>query len=998
MSTLHLSRGGTALVCLWLAASAPAWQSPLLTVGPGAARVDGVLAPGEWDGAAETPAFCDFQSGRLAEVQTRVAAVWDEDALYLGFWCDEPRMADIKAGFTERDAGLWGEDCVEVFLDPPGDGPYYHFGINALGTLADEKAQDLSWNCEATASAERVANAWTCELAIPWAALGGPPGPRDVWTANFTRNRKVAGEQLTCWSVTGGSFHNPGVFGTLVFAEQAAGVAQVEVGELLPGTSRLRARMIGGGAAVRLSATRPRRVLAEGSGPEWAFELAPDDLRAPLELALLDREGRIVALQAFATRAPLAPASGGIAEALEKLEALAASGELAQLLDAGTAAVAQLEAALNQARAEGRTLTPDEWAQLALRLRDFEAECLKPVVWTCAAGAAKPPDGPTGEVSVDIALAVNERESCALLVKAPLLTTPVQLLARMGDLAPLAPVVGLDARTLRNRITLLETVAVPLRQGGTVTDPLAPLPASGLFLLPPGETRELWVRFDSEGATPGCYFGTLTLAPLDPRAGVQAVTVPLRVRVWDLSTSNPAPVAVYVSDYGRSAVSPAHREDLLAHHVTVLNANGLPSPDAEGHVDLSRLGPYLEPVRGKGVLFLEIWFMRETGWQPRYANWVREVCDEMERLGYRYEDWILQIYDETLSDEFLECCRQVKAIEPRIRLFTDYIGTPEVVRAFAPYVDIWCPYWADLNRENGACLQAMRDTGKPIWTYDCGGTKSTPVGRYRALSWTAWRHGLDGVYGWCYPGSLWDETPLTDFNYGHVYEGYRGEPVPSRRWEAFGDGVEDLLLLRAYEAKTRAAPTAEDDALLAEARGLADQGPGADASAMTDLRGRIARRLLTLNGTPLARDFPRLSLAHWQTRISGDGQGTAVLEPGTHDDVHDLALVLRSETEKSWTFAVQPLQAAEGERVRLSVWVKGRGSLRVGICGGFRFGDDPGGHIITGHTVDLTDEWQPVTVEQVVTQTPVEAFIGFDYGNAGATGTLSSAEIEVREP
>jgi hypothetical protein len=718
-------------------------------------------------------------------------------------------------------------------------------------------------------------------------------------------------------------------------------------------------------------------------------------------LAVLDGGGQTVVLQAFGSAAPLAPPSSELSATLLKLQALAADpelGALVRLTDLGAAAVARLDTALAGARQAGRTLGPDEWAALAAELNAFQGECLRPLVWASAPGAAKPLDGPPGRASVDIAMAVNERESCALHLKAPLLTTGLTLQARVGDLSSMAAAPGLEARSLRQRVTILEAVPVPLRAGGTVADPLVPLPASGLFVLGPGETRELWVRFDSEGLPPGCYQGSLSIAPLDPRTGVKPIGLPLRVRVWDIVLPTPAPVAVYVSDYSRSATSPEHLTDLLNHHVNILNANGFPVPNAEGHADLSRLGSFLEPVRGKGQVFLEVWFMRETGWRPQYATWVREIADEMLRLGYGFDQWLLQIYDETLCDEFLECSRQIKAIEPRLRIFSDYMGTPEQIAAFAPYVDIWCPYWADLNKQEGACLRAMRATGKPIWTYDCGGTKSTPVGRYRALAWVAWKHHLDGIYGWCYPGSAWDETPFADFNYGHVYEGYRGGPVASKRWEAFGDGLEDLLLLRQFETALEGGRTAGDEALLAAGAVFAEQC-GGDPAAMAELRARVAHRLLECRGTPLTRDFPRLAFPRWQTRLAGDGKGTAQLAPGARQNPDDLALVLRAETERSWAFAAQPLAAASpGQRVRLTVWARGKGSLRVGVCEGFSFGGDPAGHRISDRYVGLTDEWQEVTVEHAIAASPVEVFAGFDYGNAGATAALSDAEVTVEGP
>jgi hypothetical protein len=278
--------------------------------------------------------------------------------------------------------------------------------------------------------------------------------------------------------------------------------------------------------------------------------------------------------------------------------------------------------------------------------------------------------------------------------------------------------------------------------------------------------------------------------------------------------------------------------------------------------------------------------------------------------------------------------------------------------------------------------------------------KDLPVGRYRALPWRAWRYQLDGIFFWCYPGSAWNELPLEGFNYGHIYEGYRGEPVSSKRWEAWSDGLEDYLLLRAYAdrlGQTSAVtnPQSDDEALLAEAQAVGDHN-GGDPAEMTALRQRIAHRLLELQGSPIAQDFPRLSFPLWPWRAAGDGQGTVQVEPGGHTDPGDFAMVVRSPTEKSWTFLIQGLSARPGDRVQFSLWVRGRGVLRVGVSEGFHFGGDPAGHRITEQYLPLRDDWQEVRLEHEVQATPVEAVVGFDYGQADGVAVLSDGEVVVQ--
>jgi len=432
---------------------------------------------------------------------------------------------------------------------------------------------------------------------------------------------------------------------------------------------------------------------------------------------------------------------------------------------------------------------------------------------------------------------------------------------------------------------------------------------------------------------------------------------------------------------------------LLGHHTNVFNCNALP----DGSNDFSGVAERVSPLRGLGLLFVEVWFMRATGWKPEYEQWVRGAAAAMEAAGLSYDDWVLHIYDETLCPEFLECAKRIKAVEPRIRIFSDFMGTVEQIQDFAPYVDYWCPYFADLTKSDGGCLQAMRATGKPIWTYECGSQKTMGLGHCRALPWVSWANNLQGSFNWCYPGSAWDERGIGDINYGHIYAGYRGEPVSSKRWEAWSDGLEDYLLLAAYSEKLAAAgePTDTDRALLDAARKVAALCDG-DMVEMTALRGRIAHRLLELGGKPVATDFPAVSFAGWRVMSAGDGKGSGQMEPGARNSEQDLAMVLRAPTGRSWVFSIKPVAAGEGQCVRLSFWARGKVQLRAGVCEGFHFGGDPSGHRVSDRYDGLTDEWRRYTVEHTVGASPVEAFIGFDYGQADAQSALADVELAVQ--
>ena len=93
-------------------------------------KVDGNLTKSVWKKAPRSPRFVDMVTGDPAFFDTRAAALWDSDNLYIGFWVEEPF---VEAHLTERDSLIFMENDVEVFID--GGDSYYEFEINALNTV-----------------------------------------------------------------------------------------------------------------------------------------------------------------------------------------------------------------------------------------------------------------------------------------------------------------------------------------------------------------------------------------------------------------------------------------------------------------------------------------------------------------------------------------------------------------------------------------------------------------------------------------------------------------------------------------------------------------------------------------------------------------------------------------------------------------------------------------------------------------------------------------------
>jgi len=202
--------------------------------------VDGKLDEAAWREAASVEfQFPWEQPG--AKQKTEVRLLWDDEALYLGYDCDD---SDIVAHFDQRDDPTYRDDAVELFINPnPKQNFYYGLEMNARAVLYDyfyafpqllikrfdmtgvKLATHLRGTLNVTSDKDQ---GWSLELAIPWHNFQElvrklPPEPGSTWTANLNRWDGVEPKRrLSQWSDSGmekPSPHNPPRFGKLVFVQ-----------------------------------------------------------------------------------------------------------------------------------------------------------------------------------------------------------------------------------------------------------------------------------------------------------------------------------------------------------------------------------------------------------------------------------------------------------------------------------------------------------------------------------------------------------------------------------------------------------------------------------------------------------------------------------------------------------------------------------------------------------------------------------------------------------
>jgi hypothetical protein len=194
---------------------------------------------------------------------------------------------------------------------------------------------------------------------------------------------------------------------------------------------------------------------------------------------------------------------------------------------------------------------------------------------------------------------------------------------------------------------------------------------------------------------------------------------------------------------------------------------------------------------------------------------VREMAAHLRDRGFPYGQWAFYPIDEpwntgaTHVAQLKQFAEMVKRADGEAMVYTDPAGgvRAEYLDEFKGLIDIWQPEINHLKRDP-ALLEWFRRNARHFWAYEATGPAKDllPLGYYRAYGWLAWRLGVEGAGYWVYRGEdMW--WPMGDTDYSAVYA-TDTSVVPSRRWEADRDGVEDYRALYLLRREIESARTA----------------------------------------------------------------------------------------------------------------------------------------------------------------------------------------------
>jgi len=433
-------------------------------------------------------------------------------------------------------------------------------------------------------------------------------------------------------------------------------------------------------------------------------------------------------------------------------------------------------------------------------------------------------------MEAEVLMGRNEREQVAVtlcnLTDKPL-RVRVNLELFSGERAP--------------RATLREVVHVVGYRRRMIADGLPRLKVghSGAYLiLPPGLFKQIWLDIHSDNVSPGNYPAALTVRP----AGGSQIAVPIAARVLPVTFPEDVPIVTWGYSYQNWPLIANRWEqaaaDLAAHHINAYcwpEKWYLPFPefDDSGNLlplDWSKFDAGLASHRNIKWLLLWPQFDKEDRlqlkqnlevgseeWERKFIIWFRALIAGLRERGFGYDRVAWYLVDEPCSSSKVNAVvttgSTIKKADPQALIMENpyHACRWEFVEKMAPVVDVWCPHlrWAVAE---GDRVEFFRENSKILWSYQVLGKRGA-FALYRLSFWRCWSEGMTGQGFWDYAdcgGSNWDPYDSERGDWAVIYDGDPDELIPSKRWEAWREGVEDytyLWMLREALAQGQGTPT-----------------------------------------------------------------------------------------------------------------------------------------------------------------------------------------------
>ncbi len=397
-------------------------------------------------------------------------------------------------------------------------------------------------------------------------------------------------------------------------------------------------------------------------------------------------------------------------------------------------------------------------------------------------------------------------------------------------------------------LTVREAVPVPSQMQVYAHDALPALNQGQTLFIGGQDGRQLWFTIDTAALSPGVWHGTVRLRALDFEN--TELAVPIEVTVWDTALPEEQPLRLCHWGYVHTSILKDHPDaalkDQVEHGTNVFVSLFKPLArydehgNLAGELDFSEHDAYLEKHAPHGLILFYTYQRGIDGpaeelsdaWKKAHVAYLRRWFAHLKDMGIGYDRFALYPVDEPglregLVEHIIELSKLIREADPNVLIYADPVGgaSMDELERMAPYIDIWCPHRNGIVLEpQSGKLDFILSEDETTYTYECQdrAKNRSPLAYYRAQAWLAWARGLDGIGFWSYCTSRYDPWYFSgQSEYLLIYQG--DGVVPSKRWEAVRDGVEDYTMLDLLRERADAADNAGRAAeAVAAARQLLD--------------------------------------------------------------------------------------------------------------------------------------------------------------------------------
>ncbi len=366
-------------------------------------------------------------------------------------------------------------------------------------------------------------------------------------------------------------------------------------------------------------------------------------------------------------------------------------------------------------------------------------------------------------------------------------------------------------------------------QAGSIADALI-LTGENSFKIEPGQLIQIWLTIHNAELTAGDYEAKIAVSGIS-----QIETISINLKVYKNRLTDKSALNTCVWDYYQAASEQEIAKDLRSHYVNVcvIPAQKLPflrfssdKPGVTRKPDYSKLDEAIKLRQYAGTFLLGMsfsitqkdygrfgdikWMSKE--WKEVFSSWLEHLVSHLKELGIGYDKFALYPFDESIGDDYYELAQLIKSVDPKIRLYANSFGKgPDEFLRFRELIDIWCLQDSHIVKHPD-WFEKIKSFSKQMWTYECFEPMKAqkPYSYYRLLPWRAFQRNQSGAGFWIYyyglgydPGAVpWNDTLRPHGFSGVVYGtktekamGYSESIIPSRRWEAWREGVEDYQYL-----------------------------------------------------------------------------------------------------------------------------------------------------------------------------------------------------------